>query len=443
MSLPPLAFVDVETNGLSPRDHRIAEIGVVAVDGACVERWSSMVRGGSAQRLGGEEWRAAPVFRDLAPALSQRLRGRLLVAHNARFDYAFLRAEFERAGVPFESEVACSVMLSRKLFPHLARHDLDSLAASFGLRVEIRHRALPDADLLWQWWQAMLARCSGEVVAKAMRELLAGPVLPAQLDPSLVDRLPSSPGAYMFRDGAGGVLATGAAHDLRAHVVDYFRLDRASARALEYAHRIGDIDWRATRGMLGARLHAAALARIHARRRLEPSTSWRFAPEAVPCVATIALEDCRVPDVAESYGLFASERRARNALARLAARARLCHALLALPEAQPCAACEAGVPGAGCGGLAPRKKQLLRAFEAIRPLRVLAWPYRGAIAIRERTDLHVVDRWQFLGTARDERDVHDLLAARRSGFDRRTYQLLVRELPRVPRDEIVDLSQVG
>jgi len=422
-----LAFVDVETTGLSPAEHRIAEIGVVTVDGDLVERWTTFLRAGNPHS-------GAPAFAEAAAALSARLAGRLFVAHNARFDYAFVRAEFERAGIAFEVPVVCSVMLSRKLRPHLARHDLDSLAAHHGLRVEERHRALPDADLVWQWWRQLRGEFDDAAIASAVDALLAGPVLPAALDPALIESLPSAPGAFVMHGEDGRALAIGAALNTRAHAIDYFRVDRATPRAREHAHRVTDITYRRTRGMLGARLHAAWLMRVHWPRRIAPDVSWRFAPDAVPCVDVVALEACRAPDYAESFGLFASERKARNALERLASRRGLCHAMLGAGGS--CAACE----HTGCGSVLARKRHLMRIHDAVRPLRVEAWPYEGAIGIRERGDLHVVDGWQFLGTARNEAEAHELVATRRAGFDKRTYDILRRELPRLARDKIVDFS---
>src|SRR5207248_1386002 len=119
---------DVETTGLSPTLDRIAEIGVVTIDGDRIERWSTLVRSAASARTSSGDWHDAPRFADIASELAQRLRGRVLLAHNARFDHAFIACEFERAGIAFEPEVVCTVMLSRKLFPQLARHDLDSLA---------------------------------------------------------------------------------------------------------------------------------------------------------------------------------------------------------------------------------------------------------------------------------------------------------------------------
>ena len=54
-------------------------------------------------------------------------------------------------------------------------------------------------------------------------------------------------------------------------------------------------------------------------------------------------------------------------------------------------------------------------------------------------DVHVVDRWQFLGTARNDADVHELVGARRPGFDKHTYALLARELAKTPRERILYL----
>jgi DNA polymerase-3 subunit epsilon len=98
-----LAFVDLETTGLSPGADRVIEIGVVTVDGARVSEWSTLINPGV--RVGGQSRFAslidsdviadAPRFKDIAPELFSRLEGRLLIAHNARFDHAFLKADFD------------------------------------------------------------------------------------------------------------------------------------------------------------------------------------------------------------------------------------------------------------------------------------------------------------------------------------------------------------
>lgn len=448
-----LAIVDVETTGFSPAENRIAEIGVVTVDGDRVDRWTTLIRtsqrGQLASSMVSEPSRLddAPSFNDIASDLAQRLSGRLLIAHNARFDHAFLRAEFERVGVGFNPEVLCSVMLSRKLYPYLTHHDLDSLIESHGLRAETRHRALPDADLVWQLWQVIHRHHSEDVIRDAIESLLAGPVLPPTLDPSLIERLPEAPGAYVFHGENNEPLLIGAAGNLKLHVLNYFRVDRATDKALEYSHRVTNITWRTTRGMLGAQLHAAALDGVAfataARKPNAVAFTWQFSPDAVPCVDVVPLADCRVPGLTESFGIFPSERKARNALVRLATKHCLCHCLLALSGfAKPgCLACPIDQQGSTCIGKIGRKKQLVRIFGALKPLAVPVWPHHGPVGIRERSDVHVVDHWQFLGTAQSESELYGLLESQPRGFDKRLYFLLNRTLSRLPQSKIVDLSR--
>ncbi len=450
--LSRLAFVDIETTGLSPVENRIAEIGIISVNDGRAERWTTLVRPPECRipRVSGEPRPGdvvdAPCFGDIAVELAARLSGRVFIAHNARFDHAFLRAEFDRLGIVFQPDVVCSVMLSRKLYPQLKNHDLDSLVEHHDLRATERHRALPDADLVWQLWQAIHRQHPQEVIGNAVGGLLAGPVLPSGLDASLIERLPETPGAYIFHDRDNCPLVVGAAGNLKLHVRNYFRIDQATDKALEYAHRISNITWRATRGMLGAQLHAAALDRellANSNRQANQAVfTWRWSPDAVPCIDVVPISYASQPET-DAFGLFPTERKARNALARFATKYRLCHCLLGIsPGAKAaCLACPVDRGAPGCTSKSIRRKALVNLFVALRPMRVPQWPHRGPVGIRERSDLHVVDQWQFLGTARNENEVHELLETRRREFDQRIYGLLNRALSRLPPRKIVDLVQ--
>jgi DNA polymerase-3 subunit epsilon len=120
-----IAFIDLETTGADPTRDRITEIGIVTVDGDSVSRWSTLVNPERAippfiQRLTGirdDMVAAAPPFDQVAAELARRREGRLFVAHNARFDYGFVRHEYRRLGRRFQSEVLCTVRLSRRLCP--------------------------------------------------------------------------------------------------------------------------------------------------------------------------------------------------------------------------------------------------------------------------------------------------------------------------------------
>src|ERR1051325_2284094 len=121
----PLAIVDLETTGTRPGSDRVTEIGVIEVERfEVVSEWSTLVNPGVAlpseiQALTGitqEMLAQAPRFADLAASLHERLAGRVFIAHNARFDYGFLRREFERAGFKFLAKTLCTVRLSRRLY---------------------------------------------------------------------------------------------------------------------------------------------------------------------------------------------------------------------------------------------------------------------------------------------------------------------------------------
>jgi len=148
--------VDVETTGLG-RDDRIVSAAVYRLDarGAVQDHWYSPV---NPQRDPGPVWihgltsdvlADAPLFRDVAADLAERLSGRVLVAHNAVFDWSMLAREYARADhhVPVEHRL-CTIVLSKELRLPLPNHKLESLAAHYGVVQQQAHHALDDARVL-------------------------------------------------------------------------------------------------------------------------------------------------------------------------------------------------------------------------------------------------------------------------------------------------------
>src|ERR1700692_3360047 len=156
-----LVFVDLETTGGNAAYDRITEVGIVRVtNGGLVEEWSSLV---NPERpipayieaftgISNEMVADAPRFGEIAAAVRQKLQGAVFVAHNARFDYSFLRSEFLKADMSFSAQVLCTVKLSRRLFPEYVRHNLDAVMERNGLTCGARHRALGDARVLHDFW---------------------------------------------------------------------------------------------------------------------------------------------------------------------------------------------------------------------------------------------------------------------------------------------------
>jgi DNA polymerase-3 subunit epsilon len=187
LDLDKLIFLDLETTGAKSAEDRITEIGLVEVSNGEVSHWSTLVNPGIPipefiQGLTGiddEMVSGAPSFASFRDALFARLNGRLLIAHNARFDHGFLRNAFAENGLDLECELLCTVKLSRHLFPDEPKHNLDSITVRHQLQVESRHRALADADLLWQFWRKLQQQFSPDALQQAADSLVwRTPTLP-------------------------------------------------------------------------------------------------------------------------------------------------------------------------------------------------------------------------------------------------------------------------
>ena len=225
-----LAFIDLETTGANPAIDRITEIGLIEVVEGRVARWSTLVNPERPipefiQRLTGirnDMVADAPTFAEVAEELRTRLHGKLFIAHNARFDYSFVKQEFRRLGQRFQADVLCTVRLSRKLFPEHHKHNLDSLIVRHGLYAEGRHRALADAELIWQFWQKARLSHTEEVLLAALQPQLKQPTLPPHLDPAVLDDLPETPGVYLIYGEGDICLYVGKSINLRQRVFSHF-----------------------------------------------------------------------------------------------------------------------------------------------------------------------------------------------------------------------------
>ncbi len=257
-----LVFVDLETTGGSAGEHRITEVGVVEVAAGQVTRWSTLVDPRQAippfiQQLTGitdQMVQGAPTFDEIAPALLARLEGKLFVAHNAAFDRGFLRAEFERAGFSFNPDVLCTVRLSRALFPGEKRHGLDALVERHALVPSDRHRALADADLIWQFWQRLPSLVSQEMLATQIDRLTRRHRLAGEITDELIDTAPAGHGVYAFYGENDAPLYVGRSVRVRQRVRAHLSGERRSSREQRIAQQVRRVQWCATGGEFGALL---------------------------------------------------------------------------------------------------------------------------------------------------------------------------------------------
>lgn len=473
-SFEDLVFVDLETTGGNPARHRITEVGIVRMRGDDVlEEWSSLVNPQCAIPAHIERFTgisnamvaAAPTFEELAPLVLEKLAGATLVAHNARFDYSFLRGECRRLAVNFSTAVLCTVKLSRNLFPEHARHNLDSIMERHNLRCSARHRALGDAQVLKDLWIKLRSDVAADTLAQAAtRAMLRAPALPAHLPPQLVDELPEGPGTFRYFDADGTLLYVGRARSLRTSVLAQLADPRAGSRDHALASEVRRVDWTETAGELGAALDEAHWLKTTApryNRRLAGRDAWvtlRLDVTRRGEVDVVRLDCLEPEELASCFGLFATVRAAHKALKEIARNAKLCLKSLGLEASEgTCLAFHLGGCKGVCAGLEAAALHAMRAQLALSSLKIRSWPFSGRIAIRERAaewawrdahdehgaqeEWHVLEDWRHLGSARSAEEL-DALGSRSSErvFDADMYRLLQRYFEQHPQLEWRALS---
>jgi DNA polymerase-3 subunit epsilon len=442
----PLAVVDIETTGGHPAHDRITEVAVLEVDGFEVRReWSSLVNPGRSipgpiQALTGitqDMVEDAPRFERIAAELHARLDGRVFVAHNARFDYGFLRHEFERAGLPFRARTLCTVKLSRRLYRGAAGHSLDALIARHGIRCEARHRALGDAEAAWQFLRIAAGEHGDDILDVAARQVAKEPQLPPHLERAAVDAVPEAPGVYLFYGEAAAPLYIGKSRSMRTRVLSHFSDPKS------WVAQVRRIEWRRTAGELGALLLEARLVKelrpLSNRRLRKPEAlcGLAFDGKRLEIVEAAGLEadalDCL-------RGLYRSRRKALEALHALADEEKLCLRALGFEPGPrkgrgPCFRCQIGRCAGVCDARESVAQHFARLAAGLARLEAPHWPYRGPVGIverdrdRELEEIHLVDRWCYLGAARSEAELAEFSESQHTPrFDYDHYRILTGHL---------------
>ncbi|MCE2949543.1 MAG: hypothetical protein LXA50_21065 [Betaproteobacteria bacterium] len=487
----PAVLLDLETTGASPARDRITEIGLVEIGpglpdparGEPPVTWSTLVRPGmpippfiaGLTGIDDDMVASAPRFVDLAADLARRLEGKVLVAHNVRFDYGFLCAEFERVGIPFALPALCSAKLSRKLYPQYPRHNLDSLISRHGLQCSERHRALGDARVIGDFLVAAVADLGAERVREVAAALTAPAGTPREAV-ALADELADAAGCFVLRAADGNALYVGAGASMRGEALRLMQKSSPLGRAL--LAESASVDPEPHPGALGAALAQRRLvdqlAPKHQRRiAAEPlRESWSLVWTGDPAGGFMLREstDTSAPDMSATatsvvhasppvahahairetrFGDFPDEQTARRALAAFAREHRLCPPRLGLaparsaarpgPQAPPQASAPADGCMAPCSHAARREclgaglpddasherapAHLGRALTALARLpRPTPTGLSGRTGFREcdadgHSELHVFEGPHYLGSVRDAEALADLDARARAFAD--------------------------
>lgn len=162
-----IVVLDFETTGLSPNyGDRAIELGAVLIrDNQIVDRFQSLMNPGirissfieSYTGITNKMVRSSPSIAEVMQKFTSFMGNNHLVAHNASFDCRFLDAELSRINKRRRQEFACSMLVSRRLYPEALSHSLEALVRYKKLETDgVYHRALADAEMTGHLWISMI-----------------------------------------------------------------------------------------------------------------------------------------------------------------------------------------------------------------------------------------------------------------------------------------------
>ncbi|MCX8491085.1 MAG: exonuclease domain-containing protein [Cyclobacteriaceae bacterium] len=225
------AIVDIETTGGYANHHRITEIAIYHHDGLQItDHYQTLLNPGrkipqfitGLTGITSRMVEEAPAFETVAEEIMGWLKDRIFVAHNAQFDFSFLKKEFEGVGINWQTKKLCTVRLSRKIIPGLESYSLGRLAESLDIEIPDRHRAGGDAQATAQIFSLLLQRDQDGVIAKALKRNSGETILPPNLPKEEFDQLPAKAGVYYFLDGHGQIIYVGKALNIKKRLAGHF-----------------------------------------------------------------------------------------------------------------------------------------------------------------------------------------------------------------------------
>jgi DNA polymerase-3 subunit epsilon len=228
------AIVDIETTGGYAENHRITEIAIYHHDGIRItDSFRTLI---NPERnipyyitgltgITSDMVMTAPCFKEVAEDIYKMLEGKIFVAHNAHFDYSFLKKELEEVGISWNSKKLCTVRLSRKIIPGLRSYSLGSLSESLGIQIVDRHRAGGDAEATVKIFDQLLRRDQDQYILKTLKKNSGETILPPNLPKEEFDRLPALAGVYYFHNSHGDVIYVGKAINIKKRIAGHFTGD--------------------------------------------------------------------------------------------------------------------------------------------------------------------------------------------------------------------------
>ncbi len=156
--------IDIETTGLDPRFDEIIELGAIRIrNGVESERFEQLVKPDrpidefitELTGITNEMLESAPNIQTALPDFLQFIGDDFVVGHNVNFDINFIYdTSTYYLKKPFTNSFVDIMRLSRRLFPDLPNHKLNTLSKHFKVNIP-SHRGISDCISTFQCYEAI------------------------------------------------------------------------------------------------------------------------------------------------------------------------------------------------------------------------------------------------------------------------------------------------
>jgi len=371
------AIVDIETTGGSSRIEKITEIAIFQHDGEKItEEFVTLVNPErnipyfitNLTGITNEMVENAPRFFEVAKTIIELTEGRTLVAHNAKFDYSFIRQEFKSLGYNFRRSLLDTVTLGRKLIPGHRSYSLGNICKDLGIMINGRHRAEGDALATVRLFEMLLekdrentGRYSGLMKNTRLSKLNPN------LNVEKINTIPEEPGIYYFYNEKGDLIYIGKSRNLQQRIRTHLS-NNTTNRAMEMRDLIADIDWEVTGSELIALLMESSEIKknkpVYNRAQRRTGFQWgifSFNDKNGYINFNYGKLDCDDNPVS----VFTGKERAKSMLMSLVEKHELCQKLTGLYETNgPCFHYHVGICMGACCGKEPPDSYNERARKA-------------------------------------------------------------------------------
>jgi len=257
------AIVDIETTGGSFSSGKITEIAILIHDGKeIVKQFHTLInpfcripfRITQLTGITNEIVLDAPAFYEIAKDVVEITKDMVFVAHNAGFDYGFVKAAFKDLGYEYHRKTLCTVKLARASFPGLSSYNLDRICDSCDIEIDNRHRALGDAMATAALFSKIIIVNPEAVFSGLFPAAIKKSALPPLLNASVFENIPGQvTGVYYFYNSKRDVIYVGKSKDIKKRLLQHFSANRGRKR-IRMLQEIADVSYENTGNELVALL---------------------------------------------------------------------------------------------------------------------------------------------------------------------------------------------